>query len=271
MIVEDLIHNLLTGSLNNELDRFTDNNFKVLENKKSIFYLYINEALTKLYSQFRLKVDELFLATTESRVDYPITSEHFISPDNNNYWGPPDYDHYLWKNEYAPWEDNLIQILHVYDHHGKKMPMNDANNPFSVYTPEAHIVSIPIHPAGEYAEFYKFDYEKNLVEVIHPSNPLEEPIEKRTINMVYTVVYQCNHTKITSDQDKIILPQHLQGLLQSYVAYKIYSNMNTESAVSNAAKFLQDYQLGVQEITSESLIQPENTLFNNKFRNRGFI
>lgn len=266
MTVSELIDNLLTGTLNNEVDRFTNDDFTVTEAKKKIFYLYINEGLTKLYSQFRLKVDEVFLAATESRVDYPITSEHFMDK-----WSAPTYEKYLWKNENRPWEDNLIQILSVVDHHGHKLPMNDYNTPFSIFTPEAHVVSIPIHPSGEYDEKYVYNYEKNEVKVIHPSNPLEEPKEDRTLDMVYTVTYQCNHTKITKDDDLVIIPQHLVGLLQSYVAYKIFSNMNTESAVSNAAKFLQDYQLGIQELTQESLIQPEHTLSNDKFRIRGFI
>ena len=111
-----------------------------------------------------------------------------------------------------------------------------------------------------------YDYERNIVELIHPSNPLNEPLSKRTINMVYTVVYQCNHTKVTKDEDKIILPQHLLGLLHSYVAYKIFSNMNTESAVSNSAKLFQEYQLGIQKIKQESLVEPENKPLNNKFK-----
>lgn len=269
-VAGEVIDDLLTGTLSNELDRFVDADFNVLEKKKKLFYLYINEGLTDLYSQFRLKVDELFLATTESRTDYPITTEHFIK-NEDNYWSAPDYEHYLWKNEFRPWEDNLIQILDVYDHHGMKMPMNDSNSPFSVFTPESNVLSIPIHPAGEYAEHVVYDYERNIVELIHPSNPLNEPLSKRTINMVYTVVYQCNHTKVTKDEDKIILPQHLLGLLHSYVAYKIFSNMNTESAVSNSAKLFQEYQLGIQKIKQESLVEPENKPLNNKFNNRGFI
>jgi len=270
LTVTEVIDNLLTGTLNNELDRFVNENFEVLDRKKKIFYLYINEALTNLYSRFRLKIDELFLASTESRVDYPITSEHFMDYEDN-FWGAPTYEKYLWKNEFKPWEDNLIQILDVYDHHGMKLPMNDFNNPMSVFTPEQHILSIPNHPCGEYAEHVVYDYINDEVKVIHPSNPLEEDINQRTINMVYTVVYQCNHTKITSDTDEIVLPQHLRGLLYSYVAYKIYNNMNTENSVSNAAKFFQEYQLGIQELTQESLIQPEHTLFNDKFSERGFI
>ena len=46
--------------------------------------------------------------------------------------------------------------------------------------------------------------------------------------------------------------------------------MNTELAVSNAAKYDQNYRLALQEITQESLIQPENSGLNNKFEMRGF-
>ena len=56
-VAGEIIDDLLTGTLNNELDRFVDADFNVLEKKKKIFYLYINEGLTDLYSQFRLKVD----------------------------------------------------------------------------------------------------------------------------------------------------------------------------------------------------------------------
>lgn len=266
MTVAELIENLLTGTLNNELDRFTNDDFTVTEEKKKIFYLYINEGLTKLYSQFRLKVDELFLASVEGKTDYPITTEHFMSE-----WLAPTYDKYLWKDPVRPWEDNLIQILDVFDHHGHKMPMNDSNHPFSVYTPESHILMIPMNPVGQYPIHKVYDFKEDKVSYIHPSNPMGYPIETRTLGMVYTVTYQCNHTKITKDDDSIVLPQHLVGVLHSYVAYKIFSNMNTESAVSNANKYLQDYQLSLQDLTAESLVQPEHTLFNNKFRNRGFV
>ena len=47
--------------------------------------------------------------------------------------------------------------------------------------------------------------------------------------------------------------------------------MNTESAVSNSAKLFQEYQLGIQKIKQESLVEPENKPLNNKFNNRGFI
>lgn len=260
LTAEDLIKDLLAGTLSNELDRFTNKEGELLDSKKSTLFLYINEGLKKLYSQYRLKEDDLYLAAVEGKTDYEISTEHFME-----HWDAPSYDKYLWKDDSKPWEDNLLQIMSVTDHHGITLPMNDGNNPFSVWTPEYNVIQIPVHPSGEYPILRKTNGDYWF-----PSNPLGEPYEDRTHEMVYSVKFLANHKKITSLTDNIVIPPHLLDVLTSFISSRIYSNMNTELAVSNAAKYDQNYRLALQEITQESLIQPENSGLNNKFEMRGF-
>lgn len=257
-----IMTDLFTGSLFNMADSFVDTEGNLLESKLPVLWQYLNDGLTRIYTTHRLKVDEVFLASYEGRSEYPITSEHFMA-EMDAFIGSSSYEKYLYKRIDQPWQNDLIQILQVTDHLGQILPMNDSNDPRSVFTPQYNVLQIPIHPDRQYAQYW----DSNKGKMISPSNPLEEGYDQRQHGMVYTVQYQCRHPEIVNQEDEVTLPDHLWDALYSYIAYKFYSAMNSDSAPG----MFQEYQLRLQELKSESLVQPESSLLDTRFNDRGFI
>lgn len=193
---------------------------------------YINSGLLELYNRFQLKVDFLFLELQEGRTRYQLTSEHCMAD-----WHEPDWDKYIWKESTEKFTDDLVKVLLVRDHTGIEIPLNDPNFPLSVYTPEYNILEIPTH----------------------------FPIQ------ILTIDYQCRHKPVSSDTDEIILPDSLFSTLSYYVASMACTNMNSESGVQNAAKYMQLYTNSINSYSDLGTFEPKHTPAFKKFYMGGWI
>lgn len=196
---------------------------------------FLNEGLLKLYSKFTLKTDSIFLEPQESRTKYPITKEHII-PD----WGQSDYDHYLWKGYKEDFPNNLIKILDVYSEQGVKMPVNDTESYWSMYTPMYNVLEIP----------------------------------KRITDIQISIIYQASPDKIvysTDNDPEIEIPDLLVEPLVAYTNYLIFASIGSQGAMQQAQLFMRQYQTAIDELVESDAINPVYSTQSNKFYKRGWI
>lgn len=170
---------------------------------------FIYEALNKIYSLYYLKEDSIYLEVIDGKVEYDLTSEHLMDESLE-----ADYDHYLWKPGHKPFNDDILRIIRIIDSTGNLLPLNNPEKFNSVFTP--------------------------LYNRIHINN-LDDEIELE-------IIYAAKHPKLSLEEDSVIeLPVSLIPAIRAYVAYLIHMNMNTENAVQNAQKYLNQYNLIISE------------------------
>ena len=188
----------------------------------------VNEALLRLYSRFILKERSLVLELRDYLSEYHLNSRHTVSS------GPLSEDRYIIDSEH-PFTDDLIKVLDVYDEHGLRVPLNNASNVLSVFTPQADVLQVP-NPF-QYGDVLSLNYQARHPLLNFHKNPYQE----------------------------IELPDNLMGALSAYVAYSVYSTLNTTEATGAAQKYMQMYAALVQETvetdTANSSISQDSSRF----------
>lgn len=201
----------------------------------------INEGLLRLYSRFVLKTNSVLVELNEVRTRYHLSSKHsWLNADEDDKNNPEFSDKYLMDDPEHPFTDDIIKILNVVSTEGVEVPLNNHSSPISVFTPVYDVLEVPMTVDG----------------------------------VVLTVVYQAKHVHLDFEKDpeqEINLPESLLGALSAYVAYLVYSNMNTQEAVINAQKYLANYQTIIQESIDMDLVQGTYSQDNTKFRFNGWI
>lgn len=188
----------------------------------------VNEALLRLYSRFVLKEASLIIELREWLSEYHLDSSHTVSQ------GHVSEDRYIIDGEH-PFHDDLIKVLDVFNEHGLRVPLNNASNPLSVFTPRVDVLQVP--------------------------NPL-------LYRNILSLTYQARHPLLnfhTNPTQEIELPDNLMGALSAYVAYSVYSTLNTTEATGAAQKYMQMYAALVQETietdTANSSISQDSSRF----------
>lgn len=236
MLVKDYINTLGFGVLSNLGSVVDEDTLKVKEPAIPRIIHFINEGLIKLYSEFPLKIDSLFLQVHESRTNYPITSEHQMTEEeyvsNCHY-----YDKYIWKGFEETFQDDLLSIEKVFSHTGNEIPLNAMNNRWSAFTPMYNVLELPANfPAG-----------------------------------MVSVLYRARHKKVIYEENtNIELPDVLFDALANYIAYKLYTNLNTEVSVQNANKYLTEYNNLIESVKTNGIVNPDYNPDFNKFYERGW-
>ena len=240
--VKQFIKNLGITTLKNLDGSIVDQDtHEVLDKAIPELIAWINEGLTDIHTTYEI-LDTLFIHIYESRTMYPLRSKYNLSL--KEYLNPPIYSRFIWKGftedgEVNAFNDNLAQIVAVYSHEGYRLPMNDASNMFSAFTPQYDVLQLPV-------------------------NMLSGMVE---------VVYRANHPEVSyEDNTSISLPPSLYSALANYVAYRVHSTMNGEVAVANATKYLNDYRNVLNNAIKNGVInhndyQPDF----GKFYKRGFV
>lgn len=181
----------------------------IKEDKQQTIVEFVTEALNKLYSNFYLKEDSIYVEIIDGKTRYEITSEHLMEKDLE-----ADYDHYLWKTGDKPFTNDILRIIRIIDSTGNVLPLNNPEKFNSVFTPLFNVIDI-----------------QNLNE--------EYELE---------IIYASKHPNLSIKENTTIeLPISLIPAVRAYVAYLVHMNMNTDNAVQNAQKYLNQYNLIITE------------------------
>ena len=234
MILQECLDKLARGKLSN-LAICTGGKVKDEHRQKVIDA--INEALNRLHTILPLKEKSLIIEMTESRTEYPLTSEHSLRHETGDIYD--SYDLYIRDSEFFPFEDDILNIIEVWDDLDRKRPINDPENPLSVFTPEHNTLNV------------------NFTSDVR----------------VLNVIYRARHKLLTLENlaDKVELPSNLEGALLSYVAYLIHGDMNTQEAVANSQKYHAEYQMIINELQQYGTLNPDKLVLDRKFIGRGWV
>lgn len=235
LTVEELFSLLSYGELSN-LSMGTDGGGSIEETKQPTVILYANEALLKLHSRFCLSEKDLNLELVGH-----ITNYHLIPRFAESRQGEKRVPYPYIKDLLCDrFEGDVIRILGVHDKYGNELPLNDVNNRHSVFTPQPVILQVP--------------------------NPIP--------GMSLAVHYQARHEKLLVDaeNDQIIeLPDILHVALTSYIAYNIYTTINTAEATTKAQEHLAKYEITCQEAEEKDLVSTSSSQTNARFEKNGWI
>lgn len=234
MKISELYKTLSYGELSN-LSIGMDGVGSILEDAKPRILHYANEGLTRLYGRFILKEKDVMIEL----VDH-ITNYHLLRMYAESYFDPEEVRYPYIKDLFnEPFTEDVIKILSVYNGVGHKLPLNDNERSDSLFTPTGKILQVP--------------------------NP------KTGVSL--SVLYQAKHPELLpNDEDQDIhLPQVLEGALVAFIAYKVFSHMNTDVSTAKAQEHMSVYASVCDEVEQHDLVNSSISTTNSCFRKRGWV
>jgi hypothetical protein len=236
MLVSDLFTALSIGELTN-LSMSGNGSGTIITAQQPKIIRYANEALLALYARFPLKENDVLVQLYEHITFYhliPRFALQYATPDGE--FNEPI--RYLLDLPQEPFRDEVLKVVAIYDGKGKQLPLNDEEKHDSLFTPQAKVLQVP--------------------------NPLDETF----IN----VRYQQRHRPLTGDVDQYVAcPEVLLGALTSYIAYKVFSHMNTADSNAKAQEFMGTYEALCNEATDRDLVSTSISQSNTRFCKGGWI
>lgn len=232
MKVSDLLRDLALGELSNLALSETGS---VATERIPQIVLYANEALYRIYTRFCLKEQDLVLAL-HGHIPYYHFLPRFTYSRHEEYG---EKFPYIMDTAADPFMEDVVKVLTVYDSYGQRLPVNDAELPNSVFTPQPNMLFIP--------------------------NP------SRANRLVVT--YQAAHPKLSHEalEDEIELPAHLISSLKAYIAFMHYNNLNTQEGQAIASGHLAKYESECTEVLNQDLVSTSVITTNTRFEKRGFV
>lgn len=195
----------------------------------------INEGLIRLYTRFILNEKDVVIGLKDSITSYRLNSlySESLAPQVG-----VEYP-YILDGDSEVFINDVIRIMAVYDNDGVKLPLNNATESTSVFTPVFDTVRI------------------------------SDPITDQRI----TVVYQAKHATLvnTSPLQEIILPDTLYGALEAYVAYLLFADINSDDAKLKSDKQLMRYEEICGDVILTDTVSSTTLQSNIKFMNRGWV
>lgn len=196
---------------------------------------HANEALLRLYSKYILSEKDVIVELVEG-----ITHYHLDSRYSETSYNPAEVEYpYIKDMGREAFTNDVIRVLAVYDSLGNKLPLNDTELANAVFTPQARVLQVPY-----------FIEEVSLSVLYQASPPVLSHLDPG---------------------DEIELPDVLHGALTAYIAWKIYSSMNTAEATNKALEHKARYEEICAEAISEDLVATSVSTTNTRFAKRGWI
>jgi len=235
MNIGDLFTSLSYGELSN-LAMSNDGNGLIRDQDKPKVLNAANEALLLLHSRFILSAKDIWIQLkkhiTYYHVDVRFAESNILTSAEN--------DFYIKDLMGDPFIGDVIKVLNVFDEYEYELPLNDVEHPSSVFTPQPRMLQVP--------------------------NPVD--------GALYNVVYQAKHPLLVLNAEldqEIDLPDVLHAALKAYIAYKVYSSMNTQEATVKAAEHLNNYEGICKNATEYDLVNTSTYSTNIKFDRNGWV
>lgn len=196
---------------------------------------HANEGLLRLYSKYILSEKDVIIELVEG-----ITHYHLDSRFSETVYNPAEVAYpYIKDMGRETFSNDVIRVLAVYDSLGTKRPLNDTEYSDSVFTPQARVLQVPW-----------FIPEVSLSVLYQARPPILSHLEPA---------------------GEIELPDFLHGALTAFIAYKVYSGMNTAEATNKALEHKARYEEICAEALSEDLVATSISTTNSLFDKRGWI
>ncbi len=246
MLLSDLFMALSYGELSN-LALAGEANGTITTAAQPRIVNYANEALLRLHSRFILKETDILVQMYESMTFYnliPAYAVNYVPPSGV----PSQPIRYIIDNPGEPFIGDIIKILGVFNSLGESLPLNDDAQMFSVFTPQTTVLQVP-QPT------YRHHFPSSV-----------------SCEHFLSVSYQARHPKLLGElQEEVCIPDIILGALTSYIAYKVFSHMNTLDSTAKAQEYLGMYESICSEATEKDLVNSSISTSNQRFHERGWI
>jgi len=235
MQLNELLTKLSYGELSNlSLGSNGAGSIKITERPKVIDH--VNDGLLKIYTRFSLLEKNVIIEQVTHITNYHLKSRYSESNQSD--------EPYLYiKDKMAePFTEDVIKITEVFDSTGKVRPLNDRNNVNSVFTPLPDTLQVPRPVAGQ----------------------------------ALAILYQARHPLLEREGDNVLsqdidLPIYLNNALQSYVAYKIFGNMNGQENLVISQTHLDAFNAACSEVIINDSVNNTFATSQTKLESRGFV
>jgi hypothetical protein len=212
-----------------------DGSGTILTDRKPQVLLYTNEALFRLHSRFLLRTNDVLIEMLDH-----ITNYHLLQKFAESAW-ETSKEPFLYIKDLMrePYQDDCIKILEVYDSFGRALPLNDPEQPDSLYTPQNNVLQTPYPEGGK----------------------------------ALSVGYQARHPLLTKDLPEttlIEIPDVIRGALKAYIAYGVYSGMSSDGASVTAQQHYARYEAICNEALGMDLVQTSMAQTNTRFHKNGW-
>ena len=236
LILQNLFQLLSRGVLSNlALANEGDGTIKTASQAKITDY--VNEGLLRLYSRFVLKEQDVLIEQHEHITFYHLLPRFAVNhvPANELEDEPIRYILDLPKEKF---EGDVLRILSVFNSDGCKLPLNDDGNCKSLFTPQANILQVP------------------------------DPVPEKALN----VLYQAKHKKLLGElEEQIHIPDVLLEALLSFIAYKVFSHMNSQDSSAKSREYLAMYEAICTETVGQDLVSTSISTTPTRFESRGWV
>ena len=229
MTLGEFLEELGEGSCANLISVF--DNGKVKDSKRKKVVRAVNAALDKLYKDFYLEEDSVYIALQDSQTRYEITKEHVMTEEECQAQG--NYNKYLYVGD--DFRD-VMSIRRVSTDDGQTLPLNHIDNPLSIMTPRFDTIFVPLD----------LDCKALLV------------------------TYRCFPKHLENDGDEFTIPRTLYDCLDAYVTYLLHKQLNTKDSENVGQTYLQIYNDAIQAILTDGTIRDDYVDDCVKFTERGF-
>lgn len=234
MRIDEAFKKLSFGVFSN-LDLGVEGTGAITEAKQPAIVQHINTALLRLYTRFVLKEKIVMLEQVNHITNYYLREKYSQSRAPVDGVAFP----YILDLEGEPFIEDVIRVYAVFDGTGGALPLNDEEQPHSVFTPQPDLIQIP--------------------------NP--------TTGRATSAAYQARHAELTVEDltAEIELPVALEEAMLAYVAYLVYTNMNTQENSIKAQEHLNRYESLCQEAIDRDIVSSSVSTTNTRFEKRGWI
>lgn len=234
MKLSDIFTQLITGSMVN-ISGVTDKN-QMPTNMYPRYIGYINLALSDLHVRFLLKKGRVVIRETEGVTNYPMLPEYALSSDDDA------TVKFIMDDLFDPFIGDISRIESIVDEEGLPVPLNDINNPESIYYTGNNVIRI------------------------------DEPTDGRLL----TIVYRAKNVHIPLDsidpEDVVIdLPNEFLDALILYVTSRIYAGRNDAESMSKSMAYLQQYGATCALLTDAGLLDTKDNTVEDTVYDKGWV
>lgn len=198
---------------------------------------HLNLALTALHTRFMLREEEILVEKQGVQSDYLLDPRFTLSNQASS-----EPVRYLLDSQSAPFNGNVLRITAAYNSSGIELPLNDAGQALSLYTPRHDIVQIPYGAQGD----------------------------------VFALLYQANHPRLTltaaTDPTQVevdLHPSFLQALL-FFVASRACISAGADAAGDESGRFLMKYETECQHLNFYNL-DGDSVRTSSHLENNGWV
>lgn len=243
MNVTDLFTNLSLGELSNTSIGM-DGAGTISAAGQPRIIRHANDGLLRLFSRFILLEKDVLVEQQEAQTRYLLSSASALSKYTLPATRPtvPTFPSvrkpYILDSAACPFLDDVIKILEVYDSFGRKLVLNDEENRDSVFTPQPKLLQVP------------------------------RPVPGAALG----VKFQAKHPQLTVEdlEQDIDLPEVFDSALTAFIAWRVYSDMNTQEAGAKAQEHQLNFETICNEAVTNDLVNSSISTTNIKFDRRGW-